>query len=147
MTRAGGRVEAAVLELEAALRAYLTEETPHGVPEDVSAESVLGIASPWLTRKLLDHLPTLAEPWRVVDMRDGEPTRLARSGYHGDIATVRRQGRRAPYRWAAWVGDGAVCPEDGEHIDWPSLDEAQAECDRVLRRDGVTIVDAAGGER
>lgn len=149
MTAKAARVESLILELETALRAYLDAEEAHGVPREVSAESVLGIASPWLTQTLLDHLPTLAHPWRVVDMRNGEPTKIVRDGYMDVIASVRRvgQGKRARPRWTAFVGNSLVSPPDVDDegnvmpIDWSTMEEAQAACDAQLRRDGVTIVE------
>ena len=149
MTRAATRVNDAIVELEKALGTYLAEEEAHGVPRDVSAESALGSCSPWLTKCLLDHLPTLALPWRVVDMRDGEPTKLVRDGYIDVIASVRRvgQGKRARPRWVAFVGDSIVSPPDVDDegnvmpIDWSTMEEAQAACDAHLRRAGVTIVE------
>lgn len=154
MTRLGAEVEDLLVRLDKALRAYLDEEQGHGVPREVSAESVLGVASPWLVRCLLDHLPTLAEPWRVTDMRDGEPTRLVRDGWQGPIATVRRhgQGKRGRPRWTAHVGDTVVSPpETDEHgdampIDWSTLAEAQAACDRQLVESGVVLVETREGE-
>lgn len=149
MTAKAARVESLILELETALRAYLDEEEKHGVPREISSESVLGIASPWLTQTLLDHLPTLAHPWRVIDMRNGEPTRLVRDGYMDVIASVRRvwQGKRARPRWTAFVGNSLVSPPDVDDegnampIDWSTMEEAQAACDAQLRADGVTIVE------
>jgi hypothetical protein len=133
------RVSEAIVELEAALRDYLDHEaTEHGVPREVSAESILGEASSWLTKTLIDHLPTIAGPWRVVDMVDGVPTRLVRDGLHGSIASVRRVGRKVQ-RWTAWVGDAGVFPDDSEHVDWASQEEAQAACDARLKADGVVI--------
>lgn len=149
MTRAATRVNDAIAELEKALGTYLAEEEAHGVPRDVSAESALGSCSPWLTKCLLDHLPTLALPWRVVDMRDGEPTKLVRDGYIDVIASVRRvgQGKRARPRWMAFVGNSLALPLDVDDegnampIDWSTMEEAQAACDAHLRRAGVTIVE------
>lgn len=149
MSRSATRVHDALCELEKALGAYLAEEEAHGVPRDVSAASALGSCSPWLTQCLLDSLPTLAHPWRVVDMRDGEPTKLVRDGYGDVIAMVRRmgQGKRARPRWVAFVGDSIVSPPDVDDegnvmpIDWSTMEEAQAACDAQLRRDGVTIVE------
>jgi len=149
VTRKAARVQDAIAELEKALCAYLAEEETHGVPRDVSAESALGSCSPWLTKCLLDHLPTLALPWRVIDMRNGEPTKLVRDGYMDVIASVRRvgQGKRARPRWTAFVGNSLVSPPDVDDegnvmpIDWSTMEEAQAACDAQLRRDGVTIVE------
>lgn len=147
--KAAARVSDAIADLERALRAYLDQEEKHGVPRGASAESILGECSPWLVQTLLDHLPTLAHPWRVVDMRDGEPTKLVRDGYLGVIATVRRQGqgKRARPRWVAFVGDSMVSPDptdengDAMPIDWSTAEEAQAACDALLRSDGVTVLD------
>lgn len=149
MSRAATRVYEAIAELEKALGAYLAEEEKHGVPSDASAESALGACSPWLVQTLLDNLPTLAHPWRVVDMRDGEPTKLVRDGYRGVIATVRRvgQGKRGRPRWTAFVGDALISPPDVDEngdampIDWSTREEAQAACDANLRESGVTIVE------
>lgn len=153
MSRAAARVNDAIIELERSLGAYLDEEEKHGVPRDVSAESALGSCSPWLVKTLLDNLPTLAHPWRVTDMRDGEPTRLVRDGWKDVIATVRRvgQGKRARPRWVAFVGDEMVSPPDTDEngdampIDWSTMEEAQAACDRNLREGGVTIVEVPRG--
>lgn len=147
--RAAARVEDALHELDVALRSYLDEEEKHGVPREVSAESVLGSMSPALVTLLLDHMPTMAHPWRVVDMRDGEPTKLVRDGYQGPIATVSRkgQGKRARPRWVAFVGVSIVSPPaedeagDPMPIDWSTLEEAQAACDAQLRSEGVTVLD------
>lgn len=152
MSRAAARVQDAIHELDRALSAYLDEEENHGVPRAVSADSALGAMDPALVRLLLEHLPTLAEPWRVVDMRDGEPTKLVRDGYGGEaIATVTRrsQGKRARPRWAAFVGVHLVSPCDGDGadvvvgmpIDWSTCEEAQAACDSHLRHEGVTVID------
>lgn len=147
--KAAARVSDAIGELDRALEAYLAQEEKHGVPSDVSAESILGECSPWLVQTLLDHLPTLAHPWRVVDMRDGEPTKLVRDGYRDVIATVRRvgHGRRGRPRWTAFVGDSMVSPDptdengDSMPIDWSTLEEAKSACDAQLRGSGVTVLD------
>ena len=147
--RKAAAVSDAIVNLERTLRAYLDQEAEHGVPREVSAESILGECSPWLTQTLLDSLPTLAHPWRVVDMRDGEPTKLVRDGYMDTIATVRRvgQGKRGRPRWTAFVGNSLVSPPDVDKngdampIDWSTRDEAQAACDSQLRAEGVTVLD------
>jgi hypothetical protein len=98
---------------------------------------------------LLEHLPTTAGPWRVADMRDGEPTRLVRDGYTDVIATVRRvgQGKRARPRWTAFVGNTIVSPEaldrDGNAmpIDWSTCEEAQRACDEQLLEQRVMFVE------
>ena len=152
MSKAALRVQDAIHELEAALFAYCNEEeAKHGVPREVSAKSALGSCSSTLVSFLFDHLPTIAQPWRVVDMRDGEPTRLVREGYHGVIATVKRvgQGKRGRPRWVAFVGADVVSPpEVDEHggampIDWSTMEDAQEAVDARLRSEGVTVM---GGE-
>lgn len=153
MSKTAAHVEDALIELDQALHKYLAEEERHGVPREVSARSVLGSMSPALVTLLLDHMPTLAMPWRTTDMRDGEPTRLVRDGYRDVIATVKRagQGKRARPRWTAFVGDEIVSPsptdDDGNPmpIDWSTSEEAQAACDARLRESGVTIVEVSGG--
>lgn len=149
MSRKAARVEDAIRELDTAILAYLVEEEQHGVPRSVSAESVLGAMSPVLVQLLLDHMPTLAHPWRVTDMRDGEPTKVVRDGYDDVIASVSRKGygKRARPRWVAFVGDSIVSPPDVDEngdpmpIDWSTLEEAQAACDTLLRRNGVVLVE------
>lgn len=149
MNLAAKRVQGAILELDGSIHAYIFEEEKLGVPRDVSAESVLGAMPPRLVQLLLDHMPTLAHPWRVTDMRDGEPTKVVRDGYDGVIASVSRKGygKRARPRWVAFVGDSIVSPPDVDEngdpmpIDWSTLEEAQAACDAQLRADGVTIVE------
>lgn len=150
MSKAAARVQDAIFKLHDALQGYLLEEErEHGVPRAVSAESALGAMPPALVTLLLDHMPTLAMPWHVTDMRDGEPTRLVRDGYRDVIATVRRvgQGKRGRPRWTAFVGNELVSPpptdENGDAmpIDWATCEEAQAACDARLRESGVTIVD------
>lgn len=146
MSHLSDEVSRLLHELEQALRAHLDEEHAHGVPRDVAAETVLRSASPWLTRQL-DHLPTLASPWRVVDMRDGSPTKLVRDGWRDTIATVReeRQRKGRPPRWSAFVGGQLVCPpDDSEYVDWPTREAAQAACDAQLVESGVVLEQDGG---
>ncbi len=147
MSNLPGYVRRAICELERSLR-DCAREAGDSVAE--AMESELSACSPWLTQTLLDYLPTLAHPWRVVDMRDGEPTKLVRDGYRDVIATVRRvgQGKRGRPRWTAFVGNAIVSPPDVDEngdampIDWSTREEAQAACDAQLRESGVTIVEA-----
>ncbi|MCH9836150.1 hypothetical protein K0U83_10840 [bacterium] len=144
-----GYVRRAIHELERALHDRVHEEAASGVPADVVLSTELAQCSPWFTRTLLAHLPTLAEPWRIVDMRDGEPTKIVRDGCRDVIASVRRvgQGKRGRPRWTAVVGDTVVSPPDVDErgdalpIDWSTREEAQAACDAQLRESGVVIVD------
>lgn len=147
MSRRAASVTDAVFALDGALEAYLTEEQAHGVPREVSAESILGDMPTHLVHLLLEHMPTIAGPWRVTDMRDGEPTRMVRDGYQDRIAEVKRcgTGKRARPRWAAFVGSALVSPpevdENGDTmpIDWSTLEEAQDACDEELRKSGVRL--------
>lgn len=143
-----------LVQLDQALRDYVAEETAHHVPRDVAIECALRGTPVTLVRALLDGLPTLAGPWRVTDMRDGEPTRLVRDGHRDEpIAVVRRQsqGKRARPRWIAFVGDAMVSPEpahdengDAMPIDWADSEFAQAACDTRLVEDGVMLCDDSG---
>jgi hypothetical protein len=150
MSHAAKRVFLALHELDAALQAHIAEEAERHVPRDAAVDAALRTMRPGLVELLLEHMPTLAHPWRVVDMRDGEPTKLVRDGYRGTIATVRRvgQGKRGRPRWTAFVGNEIVSPPDVDEngdampIDWSTREEAQAACDANLRDSGVTIVDA-----
>jgi hypothetical protein len=150
VSKAAGRLSDAIIELDRALHIYIAEEEQkHGVPRAVSAESALASMSPALVTLLLDHMPTLAMPWRVTDMRDGEPTRLVRDGYRDVIASVRRvsQGKRGCPRWTAFVGNEVISPPpiddlgNAMPIDWSTCEEAQAACDANLRESGITIVE------
>lgn len=137
----------AYADLDRALEEYIAEVIDHHSPREVAADVALREMPPRLVRTLLDAMPTLAGPWRVTDMRDGEPTRLVRDGYMDTIATVRRhgQGRRGRPRWTAYVGDDLVSPPDVDEngdampIDWSTCEEAQAACDHRLREGGVLL--------
>jgi hypothetical protein len=133
------RVYTAIGELERALFAYLAD-VEQAVPRAIAAKGVLSACSAQLTALLLDNLPEIAGPWRVVDMRDGEPIKIARYIGDGSAATVRRTGRR-DFRWCAWAGLEVVAPPGSEYVDWPTLDEAKAACDAALREHGVLLME------
>lgn len=149
MSRRAAAVTDAIFALDRVLHAYLDEEHAHGVPREVSAESILGDMPTRLVHLLLECMPTIAGPWRITDMRDGEPTRMVRDGYQDRIAEVKRHGtgKRGRPRWTAFVGDSLVSPPDVDEngdampIDWSTLEEAQVACDEELRKSGVRLED------
>lgn len=131
------------------------EQIKHGDVTLVEGVTVEGYAlqdlAMWAVKLLSAHMPVIASPWAVTDMRHGEPTRYARSSCvdGATIACVRRvsQGKRARPRWSAIVGTtDVVSPEpdrdengDLMPIDWSTVEEAQRACDARLREMSVRL--------
>ena len=89
-------------------------------------------------RNLLDYLPTLAEPWEVVSMKNREVTRVERRGHGDRIASVHKRGGR----WIAFVGSSIVeCGDDS--VGWPNIELAKDACDARLRESGVVLTEEA----
>jgi hypothetical protein len=114
-----------------------------GIAAAGDADAFLGEMPIRYVRLLLEHLPTLAGPWRVVDMRRGEATRMERIGWGGEpIAVVKRRGASS---WSAFVGNALIeAPSSDESgsINWPTCDAARAACDEHMAREGVLLDDA-----
>ena len=113
-----------------------------GIATAGSADVFLATMPARWVRALLDHLPTLAGPWRVTDMRRGEVTQMERAGWGGEpIAVVKRRGISS---WSAFVGNTLIEASESEEagsINWPTCDAARAACDAHMAREGVLLDD------